>query len=386
MSFKLHEEYKGVITKKDLQKVFWRSIPMEHAWNYERMMHSGFCFAMLPILKKLYPKREDYIEAMQRHMELYNVTPYISTLPLGIATAEGFHGLPLFPDGLRIALHILVAHGNQQPCPHCVGPPLRPGGVKAVFLHDLRLSLQKPGEYRRIVPHIAVGGGGGVFQIAVQGLVRHRETVHIGEIFHQEQFILQIGPLKGNGVVPEDGGVKEETPDEAVEHRRLKPVPRQRPEDLFPDAGLFIDSCRQQQFCPLFPVRRHVVVGTAGAVCPGLFPQIPQGLQRRRLKGVIGVQKGNVRPRGLLQSQIPGGGHAAVGLVEHADTRVLSGVAVAQSRRAVPAAIVNQQQFPVGKGLGQNALYALGQQRFRLIDRYDHRNSGHKPPPFLHTG
>ena len=87
MSFKLHEEYKGVITKKDLQKVFWRSIPMEHAWNYERMMHSGFCFAMLPILKKLYPKREDYIEAMQRHMELYNVTPYISTLPLGIATA-----------------------------------------------------------------------------------------------------------------------------------------------------------------------------------------------------------------------------------------------------------------------------------------------------------
>lgn len=87
MSFNIHGEYKGIITKKDLQKVFWRSIPMEHAWNYERMMHSGFCFAMLPILRKLYPKKEDYIEAMQRHMELYNVTPYISTLPLGIAAA-----------------------------------------------------------------------------------------------------------------------------------------------------------------------------------------------------------------------------------------------------------------------------------------------------------
>ena len=53
------------------------------------------------------------------------------------------------------------------------------------------------------------------------------------------------------------------------------------------------------------------------------------------------------------------------------------------AEETVPAAIVNQQQFPVGKGLGQNALYTLGQQRFRLIDRYDHRNSGHKPPPFV---
>lgn len=87
MSFKLHPDYKGKITKKDLQKVYLRSIPMEHSWNYERMMHSGYCFAILPVLKKLYPKKDDYIKAMQRHMELYNVTPYISTLPLGISIA-----------------------------------------------------------------------------------------------------------------------------------------------------------------------------------------------------------------------------------------------------------------------------------------------------------
>lgn len=87
MSFNIHSDYNGKITKKDLKKVFWRSIPMEHGWNYERMMHSGFCFAMLPVLRKLYPDRDEYIKAMQRHMELYNVTPYISTLPLGIAAA-----------------------------------------------------------------------------------------------------------------------------------------------------------------------------------------------------------------------------------------------------------------------------------------------------------
>lgn len=74
MSFNIHADYNGKITKSDLRKVWLRSIPMEHSWNYERMMHSGYCFAILPILKKLYPNKEDYIKALQRHMELYNVT------------------------------------------------------------------------------------------------------------------------------------------------------------------------------------------------------------------------------------------------------------------------------------------------------------------------
>lgn len=87
MSFNIHADYNGKITKSDLRKVWLRSIPMEHSWNYERMMHSGYCFAILPILKKLYPNKEDYIKALQRHMELYNVTMYISTLPLGITAA-----------------------------------------------------------------------------------------------------------------------------------------------------------------------------------------------------------------------------------------------------------------------------------------------------------
>jgi fructoselysine/glucoselysine PTS system EIID component len=81
------DEYKGIITKEDLRRLFWRSFPMEHSWNYERMMHSGFTFAMMPILRKLYPNKEEYKKALKRHMELYNVTPYISTLPLGIAVA-----------------------------------------------------------------------------------------------------------------------------------------------------------------------------------------------------------------------------------------------------------------------------------------------------------
>lgn len=76
------------ISKKVLRKVFWRSIPMEHSWNYERMMNLGYCYAMIPALKVLYKDDEEKLkEALLRHMEFYNTTPYIITLPLGISVA-----------------------------------------------------------------------------------------------------------------------------------------------------------------------------------------------------------------------------------------------------------------------------------------------------------
>lgn len=87
MSFNIHADYDKKITKKDLTKVFWRSIPMEHSWNYERMMHINYCYALIPVLRKLYPDKEKLSEAMVRHMEFYNTTPYIVTLPLGISAA-----------------------------------------------------------------------------------------------------------------------------------------------------------------------------------------------------------------------------------------------------------------------------------------------------------
>ena len=31
---------KNRITKADLKKIFWRSVPTEHAWNYERQSNA----------------------------------------------------------------------------------------------------------------------------------------------------------------------------------------------------------------------------------------------------------------------------------------------------------------------------------------------------------
>lgn len=75
------------ITKNDLKKIFLRGFALEYSWNYERQQNMGYCYAMLPAIKKLYTKKEEQIEAVKRHMEFFNTTPYVSPLILGISTA-----------------------------------------------------------------------------------------------------------------------------------------------------------------------------------------------------------------------------------------------------------------------------------------------------------
>lgn len=76
------------ISKNTLRKVFWRSIPMEFSWNYERMMNAGYCYSMIPALKEIYKDdKEELSKAMERHLEFYNTTPFVITLPLGISVA-----------------------------------------------------------------------------------------------------------------------------------------------------------------------------------------------------------------------------------------------------------------------------------------------------------
>lgn len=75
------------LTKRDLNRVAIRSLGMEWDWNYERQMNMAFCYSMLPVIKKLYPNKDDQVAAMQRHLEFFNTTPHMSTLILGITAA-----------------------------------------------------------------------------------------------------------------------------------------------------------------------------------------------------------------------------------------------------------------------------------------------------------
>lgn len=76
------------ITKKDLRKMFWRSLPMEFSWHYERQMHMGFAFMIGPLLKKIYKNDPKGLsEAMQRHMEFFNCTAHVTPFIGGITVA-----------------------------------------------------------------------------------------------------------------------------------------------------------------------------------------------------------------------------------------------------------------------------------------------------------
>lgn len=67
-------EKKVVLRKKDLLKSFmiWE-LTSEMCLSYERLMSLGFCHAMLPILKRLYPNdKEKLADGMTRHMAFFN--------------------------------------------------------------------------------------------------------------------------------------------------------------------------------------------------------------------------------------------------------------------------------------------------------------------------
>lgn len=75
------------ITKKDLIQVFWRSLRLLGSFNFERMQGLGYAFAMIPIIKKLYKTKEDRAAALNRHLEFFNVAPWLSTFIFGITIA-----------------------------------------------------------------------------------------------------------------------------------------------------------------------------------------------------------------------------------------------------------------------------------------------------------
>ena len=123
-------------------------------------------------------------------------------------------------------------------------------------------------------------------------------------------------------------------------------------------------------------------MGAGGGVRPGPLPQVPQGPQTPGLVPVIRIQKGDTGPPGVVQSHVPGLADAAVFfLVEHPDPVVCLGKFVADDRRAVGAAVVHQQQLPVGEGLLPHALHTIPQELLCLIDRHDDGNLWHRRPP-----
>lgn len=74
------------LTKSDLNSMFIRSNFHQGSWNYERMQALGYCFAMVPVIKRLYTGDERK-EALKRHLEFFNTQPFVTAPILGVTAA-----------------------------------------------------------------------------------------------------------------------------------------------------------------------------------------------------------------------------------------------------------------------------------------------------------
>ena len=75
---------KVTLSKKERFSVALRSTFLQGSWNYERMQNGGWCFAMIPAIKKLYTTKEEQIAALKRHLEFFNTHPYVASPVIGV--------------------------------------------------------------------------------------------------------------------------------------------------------------------------------------------------------------------------------------------------------------------------------------------------------------
>ena len=80
-------ENKVQLSKSDRMSVCMRHQFLQGSWNYERMQNGGWCYSIIPAIKRLYSSKEDRAQALKRHMEFYNTHPYVSAPVMGVTLA-----------------------------------------------------------------------------------------------------------------------------------------------------------------------------------------------------------------------------------------------------------------------------------------------------------
>ena len=78
----------GTLTKADITKawfIYW--LGAEVSSSYERLQSLIFCASMTPIIKKLYPQKEEQVEALKRHLNFFNSEQTFGAVIQGISIA-----------------------------------------------------------------------------------------------------------------------------------------------------------------------------------------------------------------------------------------------------------------------------------------------------------
>ncbi|MBP1041136.1 PTS mannose transporter subunit IID [Vagococcus sp. BWB3-3] len=175
-------EQKG-LTKKDINSMFLRSNLLLGSMNFERVQAMGYCYIMIPAIKRFYPPGPERNAALKRHLEWFNTHPWLTAPIFGVTAAmEEEHavaGEEQMPGASISAMKI----GLMGPLAG-VGDPIFWGTLRPV-LAALGASLALTGSV----------GGPLLFFIAIN-------VVRIATKY----FGLKVGYEKGNEIIKEMAG------------------------------------------------------------------------------------------------------------------------------------------------------------------------------------
>lgn len=72
------------LDNKTLNKMVWRSMQLQAAFNYERMQSAGWLWSILPGLQKIHTNKEDLATSMTHNMDFLNTHPFAVTFVMGM--------------------------------------------------------------------------------------------------------------------------------------------------------------------------------------------------------------------------------------------------------------------------------------------------------------
>lgn len=77
----------GGLTRRDYFSTYFRSTFMLGSFNFERFQAIGVAVSLIPTIKRFYHTKHDQAEALKRHLEFFNTTPWIASPIFGVVSA-----------------------------------------------------------------------------------------------------------------------------------------------------------------------------------------------------------------------------------------------------------------------------------------------------------
>jgi PTS system mannose-specific IID component len=82
----------GAVTRAERAGMFWRSFFLQAVWNPRGMQNVGFCFALMPLLRRSGTSGDARKAFLNRHLAFFNTNPTLAPYAIGAAALREAEG------------------------------------------------------------------------------------------------------------------------------------------------------------------------------------------------------------------------------------------------------------------------------------------------------